>query len=118
MTMTHWPSCCSGKTSLLLHYAHSLAVEGRSVLFICHKAKVEQVPPLLPQGVDSHDPALNNIHMRSAAPVSHPALPITFSGTSKFSLPSGTWRQLPTYRSTPHACICWRTSRKPSLWMT
>lgn len=54
----------SGKTSILLHYAYKLALKGKRVLFICQKAKIEQVPPLLPPGVDGNDGALSKVHMR------------------------------------------------------
>ena len=54
----------SGKTSILFHFAHSKAAAGDKVVFICKRAKVEQVPPLLPQGVNVRDPAYSNIHMR------------------------------------------------------
>ena len=56
--------CCSGKSSILLHYAYSLAATGRPVLFICERSKMEQVPPLLPPCMDRSNPAFNNIHMR------------------------------------------------------
>ncbi|CAL8466736.1 g6272 [Coccomyxa elongata] len=53
-----------GKTSILLHYAYKLALKGKRVLFICQKAKIEQVPPLLPPGVDGNNGAFSNVHMR------------------------------------------------------
>ncbi|BDA40978.1 hypothetical protein COCOBI_01-6330 [Coccomyxa sp. Obi] len=53
-----------GKTSILLHYAYKLASKGKRVLFICQKAKIEQVPPLLPAGVEGNDGAFSNVHMR------------------------------------------------------
>jgi len=54
----------SGKTSILFHFAHSRAAAGERVVFICKRAKVEQVPPLLPAGVNAGHPAFSNIHMR------------------------------------------------------
>lgn len=54
-------SMCSGKTSILFHYAYRLAAGDRSVLFICQKAKIEQLPPLLPPGVDGQDTAFSRI---------------------------------------------------------
>ncbi|KAK9822227.1 hypothetical protein WJX81_001571 [Elliptochloris bilobata] len=54
----------SGKTSILFHFAHSKAAGGNKVVFICKRAKLEQVPPLLPHGGDVKDPAYSNVQMR------------------------------------------------------
>ena len=57
----------SGKTSLLLHYAHSRASStGGTALFVCRRDKVEASPPVLPLGVAVDDAALSRVHMRSA----------------------------------------------------
>lgn len=54
----------SGKTSLLLHFAHSRAAAGDSVLFVCHRGRIENSPPVLPLGVAINDEALHRVHMR------------------------------------------------------
>ncbi len=57
----------SGKTSLLLHYAHSRASStGGTVLFVCRRDKVEASPPVLPLGIAVDDAALGRVHMRCA----------------------------------------------------
>ena len=57
---------CSGKTSILFHFAHAKAAAGSKVVYVCKRAKVEQVPPLLPQGGNAADPAYSKIQMRLA----------------------------------------------------
>eukprot|EP00803_Ostreobium_quekettii_P004788 evm.model.scf_1944.2 EVM.evm.TU.scf_1944.2 scf_1944:10345-15102(+) len=54
----------SGKTSVLFHYAHSIAATGNKVVFICKRKSIENCPPLLPQGISKDDPSMCNIHMR------------------------------------------------------
>lgn len=54
----------SGKTSLLLHFAHARAAAGDSVLFVCHRDTIENSPPVLPLGVGLDDAALHRVHMR------------------------------------------------------
>ena len=54
----------SGKSSTLLHIAYSLAASGKSALIICQKAKLEQQPPLLPEGVSSKDIAFSRVYIR------------------------------------------------------
>ena len=58
------PQLCSGKTTMLIHFAVQLAAEGKNVLFACCRSKAEEVPSALPQGVHAKDPVLANIHMR------------------------------------------------------
>mmetsp|Transcript_29822 Transcript_29822/g.65173 ORF Transcript_29822/g.65173 Transcript_29822/m.65173 type:complete len:238 (+) Transcript_29822:351-1064(+) len=54
----------SGKTSLLFQLAYNIAVEGKRVLFICQRAKIELNPPLLPEGVSPSSDACERIDMR------------------------------------------------------
>ena len=62
-----WSLCGSGKTSLLLHYAHTRAAStGGTVLFVCRRDKIEASPPVLPLGVAVDDAALSRVQMRSA----------------------------------------------------
>lgn len=58
------PPCNSGKTSLLLHFAHARAAAGDTVLFVCHRDTIENSPPVLPLGVSLDDEALHRVHMR------------------------------------------------------
>jgi hypothetical protein len=55
---------CSGKTSILFHYAYSVASEGKTVVFICKRAKLDLGAPVLPRGVNATDAAFNNVKMR------------------------------------------------------
>ncbi|CAK0754727.1 hypothetical protein CVIRNUC_002320 [Coccomyxa viridis] len=57
----------SGKTSALFHYAFNLASSGKNVYIVCQKAKLEQQPPLLSEGVSSSDAAFSRIHIRYLA---------------------------------------------------
>lgn len=54
----------SGKTSLLFHLALSAARQGKAVLLLCRRPKLEQVPPLLPDGVPISDPAWQRIQIK------------------------------------------------------
>mmetsp|Transcript_5942 Transcript_5942/g.10291 ORF Transcript_5942/g.10291 Transcript_5942/m.10291 type:complete len:243 (+) Transcript_5942:189-917(+) len=54
----------SGKTSLLFQVAYNIAAEGKRVLFICQRAKVELNPPILPEGVIATSDACERIDMR------------------------------------------------------
>lgn len=66
------PLLRSGKTSLLLHYAHARAAStGGNVLFVCRRDKIEASPPVLPLGIAVDDAALSRVHMRSAAHCAH-----------------------------------------------
>ena len=49
---------------MLFHYAVSVAATSGPVLFICIQSKVEEVPPLLPQGLQSSDTILHDVHMK------------------------------------------------------
>jgi hypothetical protein len=55
---------CSGKTSLLFHYAFQLACSGQEVVFICDRAQLDQAPPLLPFGVSQQHAAFSRIHFK------------------------------------------------------
>ncbi|KAL4452260.1 hypothetical protein ABPG75_007922 [Micractinium tetrahymenae] len=57
----------SGKTSLLFHAALSLARQGREVLLLCRRAKLEAAPPLLPEGLTHSDPAWQLVHIKYLA---------------------------------------------------
>ncbi|KAK9814084.1 hypothetical protein WJX72_000412 [[Myrmecia] bisecta] len=54
----------SGKTSILFHFAYTLAAAGKQVGFLCKRSKLEQVPPLLPLGANAQDAAWQNINLR------------------------------------------------------
>lgn len=55
---------CSGKTSLLFHYCFKLACEGERAVFISLRSKLEQTPPLLPEGVSHTHDAFKRIDLK------------------------------------------------------
>lgn len=63
MTALEWIAC-SGKTTFLFQYAVSVAAEGKQVVYITLRDKVEDSPPMLPPGVTHDSPLLKNILMR------------------------------------------------------
>lgn len=75
--LPHLPPCAShcllsgpersGKTSLLFHAALSLARQGREVLVLCRRPKLEAAPPLLPEGLSRQDPAWQLVHLKYLA---------------------------------------------------
>ena len=125
----HWitPKCViwvtrSGKTSILLHYAYRVALRGGSVLFLCQRAKIEQVPPLLPPGVDGQDGAFSRVHMRCSAELSLAAhckcclcsIQNAFQHLSCMHARVGTCQLQQIYRRSLQACTCWISFQKQS----
>ncbi len=55
---------CSGKTSILLLYAYKAAIRGQQVVLLCHRDKMEQTYPTLPQGVHKASPAWQRVQLR------------------------------------------------------
>ncbi|DBB17455.1 TPA: hypothetical protein ACH3X3_014482 [Trebouxia sp. C0006] len=54
----------SGKTSILLLYAYKAAIRGQQVVLLCHRDKMEQTYPTLPQGVHKTSPAWQRVQLR------------------------------------------------------
>ncbi|EFN54821.1 hypothetical protein CHLNCDRAFT_134828 [Chlorella variabilis] len=54
----------SGKTSLLFHTALVAARQGKEVLLLCRRQKLEQMPPLLPGGVAISDAAWQRVNIK------------------------------------------------------
>lgn len=58
-------SACSGKTSLLFHFAFHLASKGQEVWMLCDQNALDQHPPFLPLSVDqTSDEALGRIKFK------------------------------------------------------
>ena len=55
---------CSGKTSILLQYAYKAAIRGQQVVLLCHRDKMEQTYPTLPQGVHKASPIWQRVQLR------------------------------------------------------
>ncbi|KAL0039513.1 hypothetical protein WJX77_000290 [Trebouxia sp. C0004] len=54
----------SGKTSILLQYAYKAAMRGQQVVLLCHRDKMEQTHPTLPQGVHKASPFWQRVQLR------------------------------------------------------
>lgn len=54
----------SGKTSLLFQAAFSAARQGKRVLLLCRRKKLEQTPPLMPDGIAISDPSWQHVHIK------------------------------------------------------
>jgi hypothetical protein len=61
IALSYDASHCSGKTSMLFHLSCRAAAQGRSVVWLCSQARLEQSPPLLPRGLHRSSPALASI---------------------------------------------------------
>lgn len=55
---------CSGKTSLLFHFAYHLASKGQEVWMLCDQNSLDQNPPFLPVGVDQNNEMLTRIKFK------------------------------------------------------
>lgn len=55
---------CSGKTVLLFHLAVTIARKGGTVYLVRPSKEWEEIPPCLPLGVTTSDPALANIKLK------------------------------------------------------
>ena len=55
---------CSGKSTILLHFCHKLASEGKRVLLLALRSRLENSPPLLPEGTHRSDAAFQSIGIK------------------------------------------------------
>lgn len=56
---------CSGKTSLLFHFARAAAAAtGRDAYLLTSRARAEAGPPALPPGVEADDAALERVQVK------------------------------------------------------
>jgi hypothetical protein len=54
----------SGKSAIILHFCHKLACQGKRVLLLCQRSRLENQPPVLPQGATRSDPAFRSIDIK------------------------------------------------------